>query len=489
MSERSLRSLLAGLPTPTRVVGDGDPVIRSIAVDSRGVTPGALFVAMRGEHADGHDYIAQALHNGASAVLTDAARADIDLPAQSRAVQVAAHDVRRALSAIAAAFYERPSDTLAVVGVTGTNGKTTTTQMVAAILEVAGYATGVIGTVGARFGNRTWTLENTTPLPPQLQELLAQMRDDGAAAVAMEVSSHALALGRVEDVRFSVGAFTNLTRDHLDFHRTPEAYAQAKRRLFDVAQRCAFNADDPYGARWADEVRGRVPTLTYALRADADIVAGDVAMNPSGSTFTLDGRKFSVGMPGRFNVENALCAIACARLLGIGDDVCARGLAAVRRVPGRMEHVGNADVDVVVDYAHTPDSLENSLRALRETTAGRLIVVFGCGGDRDRGKRPQMGEIASRLADYAYVTSDNPRTEDPQHIIDEIVAGMAASPRSVLTDRRGAIEHAITEAGAGDTVLIAGKGHENYQIIGTHVLPFDDVAVARVALAARSGRR
>jgi UDP-N-acetylmuramoyl-L-alanyl-D-glutamate--2,6-diaminopimelate ligase len=305
----------------------------------------------------------------------------------------------------------------------------------------------------------------------------------------MEVSSHALALKRVDDIHFAVGAFTNLTRDHLDFHETEMAYAQAKRQLFDMADRCVFNVDDSYGARWAAQVRDRAPTLTYALRAPADLVARDLVLRADGSEFTLDGMRLRVRLPGRFNIENALCAIACARQLGVSDTHAAQGLAEVTRVPGRMEHVGAADVDVVVDYSHTPDSLENALRALRETTAGRLILVFGCGGDRDRGKRSQMGEVASRFADRAYVTSDNPRTEDPQHIIDEILAGMPGGEPTVHLDRRAAIQSAIAEAAPADTVLIAGKGHEKYQIVGTHVLPFDDAAVAREALAARSPSR
>ncbi|MDQ2991552.1 MAG: UDP-N-acetylmuramoyl-L-alanyl-D-glutamate--2,6-diaminopimelate ligase, partial [Candidatus Eremiobacteraeota bacterium] len=315
--------------------------------------------------------------------------------------------------------------------------------------------------------------------------LLAEMRDAGARAVAMEVSSHALALERVEDVRFAVGAFTNLTRDHLDFHKTSDAYAAAKRRLFDLAERCVYNAEDPYGLAWARETRDSKPTTTYALSGEADVRPRDVAIRPSGSTFSIDGVRFTVHLPGRFNVSNALCAIACARALGIDDATSARGLENVCRVPGRMESVPGGDVAVIVDYAHTPDSLENALAALREASTGALAVVFGCGGNRDRGKRPLMGEIAARLADRIYVTDDNPRTEDAAAIRGEIVAGLGATAHVVEADRRVAIGRAIRESRAGDTVLIAGKGHENYQIVGTAVLPFDDAAVAREALRAR----
>ncbi|HEY9179479.1 MAG TPA: UDP-N-acetylmuramoyl-L-alanyl-D-glutamate--2,6-diaminopimelate ligase, partial [Candidatus Baltobacteraceae bacterium] len=342
-----------------------------------------------------------------------------------------------------------------------------------------------IGTIGSRFGNAEWPLENTTPLAPQLQELLARMRDLGAKGVAMEVSSHALALQRVADVRFAVGALTNVTRDHLDFHKSFDAYAAAKRRLFDMAPRCVLNAEDETGGRWARELRARKPVVTYGIDVPADLRPDSLEIRSDGSTFTLGGQRFDVRIPGRFNVSNALCAVGIARHLDIADAKSAQGLVSLERVPGRMEHVQGGGVDVIVDYAHTPDALENLLRALRETTRGRLIVVFGCGGDRDRGKRPQMGEIAARYADAVYVTSDNPRTEDPQAIIDEILPGVGNAPHETMCDRRSAIEAAVRSARPGDVVAIAGKGHETYQIVGTQVLPFDDVAVAREALAVR----
>lgn len=480
--ERSipLESLLGSLAQNTRVIGARDKHITALTIDSREVAPGALFVALRGEHTDGHRFVLQAIERGAAAVLVEQL---CDVPAHVTSVVVP--DSARALSQIADAFYGTPSRDLAVVGITGTNGKTTTSQMTASILTAGGVPCGTVGTIGARFGDREWPLANTTPLAPQLHELLAQMRDLGAKGVAMEVSSHALALQRVADIRFRIGALTNVTRDHLDFHKSFEAYASAKRRLFDMAPRCVLNADDELGARWTAEVRKRKPVLTYALQHTADIRPNSLDVRPDGSTFGLDGTTFYVRIPGRFNVANALCAIAIARTLSIADADSARGLESLTRVAGRMDHVRGGGIDVIVDYAHTPDALENVLRALRETASRRLVVVFGCGGDRDRGKRPQMGEIAARYADYSYVTSDNPRTEDPQAIIDEILPGVGSAPHAVHVDRRVAITQAVAAAEPGDVVVVAGKGHENYQIIGTQVLPFDDLAVARDALAQR----
>jgi UDP-N-acetylmuramoyl-L-alanyl-D-glutamate--2,6-diaminopimelate ligase len=481
----TIAQLLARLPASTQVVGDTGREIVAIAIDSRAVAGGALFVALRGEHVDGHAYVDAAVANGADAVVVEAGR---ELHVPKHVTVVAVPDTRRALSTIAAAFYGDPSHAFDVLGVTGTNGKTTTTRMIAAILTAAGRPCGVIGTVGAEFGERTWTLANTTPLPPKLHALFAQMRDLEAKAVAMEVSSHALALDRVEDVRFRAAALTNITRDHLDFHQTLEAYAAAKHRLFTMAQAAVLNIDDEHGARWKPEIARRVPTLSYSLRGNADLVARDIAPSASGTGFTLDGVAMRVHLPGLFNVQNALAAIGIALSIGIDLATCARGLDALVRVPGRMEYVSGGDIAVVVDYSHTPDSLENALIALRETAPKGLAVVFGCGGDRDRGKRPQMGRIAASYADRVYVTSDNPRTESPEAILAEIEAGIGAHPHVREVDRRAAIVRAIGEAQPGDVVLIAGKGHETYQIVGTQALPFDDAQVAREALALRGAR-
>ncbi|HTX58406.1 MAG TPA: UDP-N-acetylmuramoyl-L-alanyl-D-glutamate--2,6-diaminopimelate ligase, partial [Verrucomicrobiae bacterium] len=445
-----LAQLLARLPASTQLVGDPAIAIGGIEIDSRKVRPGTLFVALRGERADGHAFVREAIRAGAAAVVVEEAHR---LGKEPGVAIVHVPDTRHALSALAAAFYGDPSRALDVAGVTGTNGKTTTTRMIAAILNAAGRSCGVIGTVGAELGERSWPLANTTPLPPELHGLLAEMRDAGARAVAMEVSSHALVLDRVADVRFRVGVLTNVTRDHLDFHGSLEAYAAAKRRLFRMAERSVLNADDEHGARWATELQASgVEVATYGMRDGAQLVARNVEAGAGGSRFTLDGRPFEIRLPGRFNVSNALAAIGAARALGVDEAAIAGGLASLERVPGRMEHVRGGGIDVVVDYAHTPDALENALCALRETARGELAVVFGCGGDRDPGKRPQMGEIAARLADRVYVTSDNPRSEDPQAIADAILRGIGTHGRVVELDRRRAIARAIAEAREGDVV-------------------------------------
>ncbi|MEO9170668.1 MAG: UDP-N-acetylmuramoyl-L-alanyl-D-glutamate--2,6-diaminopimelate ligase [Candidatus Aquilonibacter sp.] len=476
-----LRSLLRRLPASTEIAGDANRAIRAVTVDSRTASEGALFVALRGERQDGHAFVAQAIANGATAVVVETGRA-VDA---GDATVVFVPNSRRALSGIAAMFYGDPSHALSVAGITGTNGKTTVSRMVGAICNAAGKPCGMIGTVGAEFAERTWPLANTTPLPPELHAILAEMRDAGAQAVAMEVSSHALALDRVDDVRFRLAALTNVTRDHLDFHQTIEAYAAAKHRLFTMAEAVVLNIDDEHGARWASELARRQPMLTYGLRVGADIVPSKIETSANGSRFELDGTTFSISLPGRFNVSNALAAIGVARTLGVDDAACAHGLASLKRVAGRMEHVGVADVDVVVDYAHTPDALEHALRALRETTVHHLSVVFGCGGDRDRGKRPEMGRVAAAIADRIYITSDNPRTEDAAAIAHDIEAGIGGHVYAVELDRRAAIERAIADAHPGDVVLIAGKGHENYQIVGDQTLSFDDVSVARAAILRR----
>ncbi|MGB6985604.1 MAG: UDP-N-acetylmuramoyl-L-alanyl-D-glutamate--2,6-diaminopimelate ligase [Candidatus Aquilonibacter sp.] len=478
----TIAQLIARLPASTQVIGDRKLEVSSIVVDSRKATPGALFVAVPGEHVDGHLYIESAVRRGAVAIVVEEARA-LNVP--SGVTAIAVPDSRRALSAIAATFYGDPSHALDVLGVTGTNGKTTTTRMIATILEASGRPCGVIGTVGAQFRDQTWMLDNTTPLPPDLHALFSEMRGLGAWAVAMEVSSHALALDRVEDVRFRVAALTNITRDHLDFHQTLEAYAAAKKRLFSLAAAAVLNVDDEHGARWLSEIRRRMPTLTYSLRGNADFVATQIVGDATGSEFVIDGVQMHVHLPGLFNVHNALAAVGVAVTLGIDLATCAKGLDSLERVRGRMEHVSGGDVDVVVDYSHTPDSLENALIALRDTTPHKLAVVFGCGGDRDRGKRPEMGRVAAAYADRIYVTSDNPRSEDPNAIIAEIAPGIGAHTHVNEVDRRKAIHRAIEEAGPGDVVLIAGKGHETYQIIGDQTLPFDDAEVAHEALAAR----
>jgi len=494
----ALATLLERLPD-AQITGAREIGVTSIETASQAVRPGALFVALRGTHADGHRYVPDAIAGGARAVVVEEPP---EMPASGVTV-VRVADTRRALSALSAAFFSDPSLALDVIGVTGTNGKTTTSRMIAAILNEAGIACGVIGTVGAEFGDEAWRLDNTTPLPPELHALLARMRDGGAQAVAMEVSSHALALGRVDDVHFRIAVLTNVTRDHLDFHQTPEAYAAAKRRLFELAPVSVLNIADPLGHRWARELyREGKEVISYGDAYESVYDAADIVLEPSLSRFTVTtlesapvrglaerSQRYELKLPGRFNISNALAAIAVAKRLGVESSTIARGLAKLERVPGRMEHLRGDGVDVVVDYAHTPDALSHALESLRETARGRLAVVFGCGGDRDKGKRPEMGAVAARMADRLYVTNDNPRSEDPRTIAAAIVAGIGRREHVVELDRRRAIERAIGEARSGDVVLIAGKGHENYQIIGDRVLPFDDAQVARAALAMRGALR
>lgn len=451
----------------------------SLAIDSRNVQPGSVFVALRGVHTDGHRFIDDAIARGATTIVMERPMA---LPESVRGIVV--RDSARALSKLASVYYGAPAQALTMIGVTGTNGKTTTTQMIASILNGSAMCAAVIGTLGASFGTDHWPLANTTPLAPELHAMLANLRDRGAKAVAMEVSSHALALRRVADIEFKTAALTNVTRDHLDFHETFEAYAAAKHSLFDAAETAVFNRDDVLGAKWAAE-RSR-PQMTYSLHGDADIVARDLELRADGSTFTVDGQRFKLRIPGRFNVSNALAAIGVARVLKIDDAAAARGLAALQQVPGRMEHLSGGGINVVVDYAHTPDALQNALRTLRETTQGKLFVVFGAGGDRDRGKRPQMGKIAAEHADRVIITSDNPRTEDPRLIAAEIAAGLNANTYELILDRRDAINAAVRAAQAGDVILIAGKGHEAYQILGEETIPFDDRVIAREAFEALS---
>jgi UDP-N-acetylmuramoyl-L-alanyl-D-glutamate--2,6-diaminopimelate ligase len=478
-----LRALLEAVPDAA-VDWDGlrgDAPVESLCADSRAVVPGAVFVAIRGEEHDGHDYVAGAIAAGARAVVVER-----DLAVRG-AARIRVADTRVALSRLAARFFGDPSSRLRVVGITGTNGKTTTAHLTRALLDACGVPCGYVGTLGASFGEWTRRLQNTTPLPVELQGTLATMRSLGAEAVAMEVSSHALALERVRDIRFAVGAFTNLTRDHLDFHGTLEAYAAAKRRLFDLCERAVLDVDDPVGAGWAAELRGAGREVTtFAIESPADLRAQDVTLRPDGSSFELAGLHVELPLPGRFNVRNALCALAIVRVLGCDLAAAGTALRAVPPVPGRMERYVSDGIVAIVDYAHTPDALANVLRAARETISrsGKLFVVFGCGGDRDAGKRPQMGAVARELADIVIVTNDNPRSEDPHAIARQILDGVPTA--EVELDRRAAIRAAIGRARPGDVVVVAGKGHEDYQIVGAARTHFDDRDEVRAALALRA---
>jgi UDP-N-acetylmuramoyl-L-alanyl-D-glutamate--2,6-diaminopimelate ligase len=491
--EVPVSELLAALPEKT-VVGTPPPKVRGVSADSRTVRPGDCFVAVPGLRQDARRFVPDAVRRGATLVITEG-----DPLADVAVAQVLVPSARVALGRVADAYYGRPSRQLTIVGITGTNGKTTTSYLVEALLRARGLRTGVLGTIQYRLGDRALPAGQTTPEALELQSMLARMYEDGVRGVSMEVSSHALALARVDELRFDVAVFTNLTQDHLDFHGTLDAYREAKRRLFELLERspkpgrtAVVNADDPSGI---EMTRGlSVPILTFGLREGAAVRAVEwsstlegvrlVAVTPSGP-LTL-----SSPLIGEHNVMNLLAAIGTGLALGLGPGEIARGLAGVGTVPGRFEQVrAGQPFLVVVDYAHTPDALERVLGTARKLTRRRLGVVFGCGGDRDRGKRPIMGEIAARLADRIWVTSDNPRTESPEAIIDEIVVGLqraGAEGRFVRqSDRRAAMADALTWAGPDDTVVIAGKGHETYQIVGTETLPFDDREVAREILRGR----
>ena len=475
-----LHEVIPGAPTE-RVGGSpdlDDPEITALAYDNRAVTPGALFFCVPGFTRDGHDYAGEAIARGAAALV-------VERPLSLGVPEIQVSSVRQAMAPAAARFYGDPTARLQTIGVTGTNGKTTTAFLVRALLEAAGRRTGLLGTVKSMIGGVEHEVQRTTPEAIDLQMTFTAMLAAGDVACAMEVSSHALALHRADAIHFAAAIFTNLTQDHLDFHETMEDYFAAKRCLFTGGPRTAvINVDDAYGARLAAELGDAV---TFAIDAPASYRAKDVQTDLSGSRFTVQGPAGELDLTsplrGRFNVYNVLGAVAAARELDVGADTAAEAIETAGQVPGRFETVDEGqDFAVLVDYAHTPDSLENVLCAARGLADGRVHVVFGAGGDRDRGKRPMMGAIAKRLADRVIVTSDNPRSEDPEAIIREILLG---SGRDVAwdVDRRSAIAEAIAGAGRGDVVVIAGKGHEQGQEFARgHKVPFDDVAVAREVL-------
>ncbi len=497
MSRRSVptNQLLDGLPERT-LRGEVPARISGIAADSRRVEAGECFVAVTGFKQDGRRFIPEALSRGAAMIV---AEPPDPLP-EERVLRVLVPATRPALANLADSYYGHPSRALTVVGITGTNGKTTTSYLVEALLRARGGPTGVVGTVQYRIGDEAIPAGQTTPEAIELQAMLARMREAGVRGVAMEVSSHALALHRVDGIEFDVAIFTNLTQDHLDFHGTFDAYRRVKRRLFQLLEASSkpnrtavVNIDDVSGAGMIAGLE--VAVITFGLGRTAMVRPLERASSIDGIRMTVDTPKgrAEVRSPliGEHNVMNLLGAIGCGVALGIPPDVIGREVGRVTAVPGRFERVdAGQPFLVVVDYAHTPDALERALTTARALTAGRLGVVFGCGGDRDRGKRPIMGEIAARVADRVWVTSDNPRSERPEAIIDEIVGGVrrlwADAERYVtMPERRGAIRDALLWARAGDCVVIAGKGHETYQLVGSAVLPFDDRAVAREILTER----
>jgi UDP-N-acetylmuramoyl-L-alanyl-D-glutamate--2,6-diaminopimelate ligase len=474
----TISAAVTAVPTALvrRVVGDVEVVVDDVQDDSRQVTPGALFACLVGDHADGHRFAADAVEAGAAALLVEH---PLDVPVP----QLVVSDSRAAVGYVAAAVHGHPARSMRMVGVTGTNGKTTTTQLLSAILESAALRTGVIGTLsGAR----------TTPEASELQRRLAAMRDSGVAAVAMEVSSHALALDRVNGCHFEVGVFTNLGRDHLDLHGSMEEYFRAKSRLFTtgLVDAAVVNVDDQHGRLLLDTVALADDRPRTAAFSAAD--ATDVVVGTTRSTFRWRDRDVVVPLGGDVNVLNALAALTVAEVMGLDLDVAIAALAGAPPVPGRFEVVVDEACTVVVDYAHTPDGLSELLRSARRTAGGgRVVVVFGCGGDRDREKRPEMGAVAAGSADVVVVTSDNPRHEPPLEIIDEIVAGVPADRRGVVVvdeDRARAIQHAISIAEPGDIVVVAGKGHEATQTIGDVAHPFDDREVVRSIWQGREAR-
>jgi UDP-N-acetylmuramoyl-L-alanyl-D-glutamate--2,6-diaminopimelate ligase len=492
--------LLAGLDGPGRLgeldgfelTGDPDVEVDAITHDSRRVEPGACFACIPGARTDGHDHAPEAVARGAVALL-------VERPLPLAVPQARVPSVRAALGPLAATLYGHPSETMRVLGVTGTNGKTTTTYLLEAIGRRAGERVGVIGTVGARIAGETVATEHTTPEASDLQELLARMRDATVSTVAMEVSSHALEQHRVDGVQFAAVCFTNLSHEHLDYHGTLDAYFEAKARLFDPrrARSAAVNVDDPRGLELAARVRTTDLDLwTFAVDDEsADVTAETPSFAPDGTAFTLvdrrAGERVALRLPlvGPFNLANALAAAATARAAGVPLAAIADGLAQPLVVPGRFERVdAGQPFAVLVDYAHTPDALGRVLAAARPLAGagGRVVCVFGCGGDRDPAKRPLMGAAVAAAADVAVLTSDNPRSEDPQAIADAVLPGLATGPAAVTVelDRRVAIATALAAAAPGDVVVIAGKGHETGQTAGGRTRPFDDRVVARAELGA-----
>ena len=485
-----LRPLLDAV-SPTHVAGAAEQDIAGVTCDSRKVRPGFLFVAVPGEDLDGTAFIRDALARGAAAVVAEAAPDGVEDGVAVAIVQ----DAHSALARLASRFHGYPSRDLRVLGVTGTNGKTSVAYIARDILLAAGKEPGLIGTIEYQVGARTIPARRTTPDATVLQSLLAQMVAAGCRSVSMEVSSHALVQRRTVGIEFDAAVFTNLSRDHLDYHRTMEEYFEAKQILFsglqaqDKAATAVVNTDDEWGRKLLPLIDPGVPTLTFGMRAPADALAEDVVMDARGSRFraVTPWGSLEVRTPllGGYNVQNIMAAVAACGSLGVDVETMAAALQNTSPVPGRLEAVPTErDFEVFVDYAHTDDALANVLRALRPVTKGRLIVVFGCGGDRDRTKRPAMGRAASRLADHTILTSDNPRSEAPAAIIEDILPGLAThKAHEAVVDRREAIRRALQLAKTGDVVLIAGKGHERFQEFVNTTVPFDDRQVALEALA------
>lgn len=486
------------------VIGGGKGEVTGICIDSRVVAKGPgeggpLFAAIPGEHVDGHDFISAAASAGASAILAHRPTDGVE------AAQVIVEDVRAALSAVSNAYYKKPSREIAVVGITGTNGKTTTAYILESIFSSAGFAPGIVGTVNYRYGGKVVPAPHTTPQAPELHRILREMSDGGVTHCAMEVSSHALEQKRVADCAFRVGVFTNLTHDHLDYHSTMEEYFRCKSLLFGIVRAhggvLVTNIDNSWGRLLKKDFPEAV---TYSLGEGADIYPREYSLDggvTKASLRTPSGVvEFTSELAGEYNLQNILAAAGAAFALGVGIEAIKDGVEALARVPGRLEKVASPEGwTAYVDYAHTGDALERALGALSRITSGRIITVFGCGGNRDRTKRPEMGEVATRLSDFAIVTSDNPRDEDPEEIIREVEAGITGVKKysageavlgrgyTTVTDRADAIGRAVSMAKAGDTILLAGKGHEDYQIVGGERLHFSDFEVLSSAIKGHQG--
>lgn len=490
-----LRDLLAALPdlaVPDHPALEAE--VKGLTTNSHAVQPGDLFLGLPGTRVDGGDFWPSAIAAGAiAAIVSPAAAQKVGSPEDDRCL-ITSLDMIRTSAEIAAAFYDYPTQNLQLVGVTGTNGKTTTTHLIEFLLTQAKRSTALLGTLYTRWPGHQKTALHTTPFAVDLQQQFSQAVQAGCTSAVMEVSSHALAQGRVWGCQFEVAVFTNLTQDHLDYHRDMDDYFAAKALMFDsdyLRGRAIVNLDDSYGRKLLAQLG---EAWSYSTQdATADLWTSDLAYSPDGVTGTLHTPKgeiaFRSPLVGQFNLSNLLAAVGAALHLGLELDEIARALPQFTGVPGRMEQVQvqpNQDISVIVDYAHTPDSLENLLKAARPFISGRMICVFGCGGDRDRTKRPKMGAIAAELADWAIVTSDNPRTEDPARILQDILTGIPDSVEPLVqVDRAAAIRTAILQAQPGDGVLIAGKGHEDYQILGTEKVHFDDREQARAAIEAR----
>lgn len=470
------------------LVGSSEVDIQGIAYDSRQVKPGWLFVAVPGHETDGSEYIADAVSNGAVAVVSEN---ELELGASATHIQVP--QARRALAEIANVYHGDLSREMKIVGVTGTNGKTTTAYMIRDLLRDGGFLPGMLGTVAYEIGEQSIPASRTTPEAPDIHALFHKMKDVGCDSAVMEVSSHAIALQRVHGIDFSISVFTNLTQDHLDYHRDMDTYFAVKSELFRAGKKgsghsVVINIDDPWGRKLVEDGRIETDVVTYGFNELAMVRATDATVDANGTRFHVHtpwgDADIHLQLLGRFNIHNALAALATGGLSGIALDVMVQSLSNMKNVPGRLELVpGRKNRKVFVDYAHTDDALRNVLETLREICKGKLIVVFGCGGDRDRGKRKLMGQVAAELADFSIITSDNPRKEDPGAIVGDIMEGFAGQESfEVVLDRRTAIEEGIQRTGRKDILLIAGKGHETYQILKETIVPFDDREMVREVL-------